>query len=466
MKKSIVTLMVVLMTVINASSIVFAEDLTSYTYEGDINEDGLYHGQGKLYYKDLLFYEGDFANGDFNGEGTLYQVESDHPESSANTNKVKYQGHFKDGLYHGKGTLYFNYTLPEEDNTEFRGQEYEGKFQFGKYHGYGTEYNMNGEINNQGYFINGNLYNYEGPIDENGKMHGNGQLLNSEEKVMGKGKFVHGEIHGRGTLYLNEDRNQKYIGDFVHDQMEGKGSIYIDDNLYYQGSFVDGLKQGEGTLYFPDKSISYQGEFVNDRTKEQPFQIKSGVHLDKKLNGTYSIYVVLLDKYNTEVTSKHFQKMKETVGDRFDTIEDIESESEYLGFKATKDIGNIIDSNFQDEFLGFQTTAIKTKMMFINQYEIFSRQAFSLDTNLMNVSHEIFSPEKSLNFQVNGLSKQKDSDNHYIWMDIKGDEYLVTKFQLYNSVTIGATIAFVTILIGGMVYFRKKNKKRKIQQKE
>lgn len=462
MRKWFITLIAIIMISLNTVSVA-AEEPSSYTYKGDTNEEGLYQGQGALYYNDQLLYKGEFANGNFNGEGTLYRVEKGSFKGSNSKDTIKYQGQFKNGLYHGTGTLYFDFSIPEGEASNFRGQQYEGKFHLGQYHGYGTEYNMSGDIKNQGYFIYGKPYKYEGPTDENGKMHGQGKLLDSEGQVMFEGEFVHGEIHGSGTMYLNEERTQKYVGNFVHDQMEGKGTVYIGDDLYYEGQFADGFKQGEGTLYFPDKTISYQGEFINNRTKEQPFQIKSEVHIDSNLNGTYSVYVVLLDKYNTESTLNHFNNMKETVKDTFDDIKDVSKKSDYQGFIATKDMGNILDSDFQDDFLGFQTTAIKTKMMFINQYEIFSRQTFTFDPNLMNVSHEIFLPENSRGIKVNGQAQQMDSEYHYVWMDIQGDEYIASQFQLYNPFTIGATVVFVIVLVGGMIYFRKKDKKKKAQ---
>lgn len=465
MKKWFIALMISLFSIVTPANSVAAESkLSPYTYEGSTDAEGLYYGHGKLYYDGQLFYEGEFANGNFNGKGTLYQVKSDSSKAlNTERNNIKYQGQFKNGLFHGEGTLYYDYILLKEKDENFRGQQYEGKFRYGVYYGYGTEYSMKGEVKNKGYFINGKFYDYKGPTDEEGKMHGKGQLLNSEDEVIFEGEFVHGEIHGNGTLYLDDERTQKYVGNFAHDQMEGEGSIYVGDTLYYHGAFVDGMKQGEGTLYFPDKTISYKGEFLDDRTKEQPFQIKSEIHVDEKLNGTYSVYVVLLDKYNTEATLKHFNSMKESVIEIFDDVKEIDDKG-YQGFIATKDIGNIIESHFQDEFLGFQTTAIKTKMGFINHYEIFTRQSFTLDPNLMNVSHEIYLPENAKGIKVNERGQQMDSPNHYVWIDIQGENYLISQFQLYNPFFISGTVVFIIGMIGGTIYFRMRDKKKKLQQ--
>jgi hypothetical protein len=451
----------------NIVGIAVAEDSPPYTYEGDVDSNGVYQGEGKLYYQGQLFYEGDFVDGNFNGEGTLYYVKKTDTDDSSQetglTNRVKYQGQFKNGLYHGKGTLYYNFSLPVDKKSDYAGQKYEGKFRYGKYYGYGIEYTMKGEIKNKGYFIDGTLYDYEGPTDENGKMHGVGKLLNNEGQVVFEGNFIHGEIHGKGTMYLNDKRTIKYVGNFVHDRMEGEGSLYKNDILYYKGDFEDGMKQGKGTIYFPDLNIAYQGEFINDRTKEQPFQIKSEIHLDSKLNGTYSVYVVLLDKYTTESTLKHFKDMRETAEKNFDSIKDVSKESSYQAFIATKDMGNILESNFQDKFLGFQTTVVKTKMMFVNQFEIFSRLSFSFDPNLMNINHELYLPENSRDIKVNQVAQQMNSDTHYVWMDIQNEDYLTAQFQLYNPYTIIITIIFIMVLIGGIIYFHKKDHKEKLE---
>jgi len=66
-------------------------------YKGE-QKEGRYHGEGKLYHDlGMLWYQGGFYDGEFNGNGTLYY---------AATDQIKYEGRFNSGNMDGKGTLY------------------------------------------------------------------------------------------------------------------------------------------------------------------------------------------------------------------------------------------------------------------------------------------------------------------------------------------------------------------------
>ena len=46
------------------------------TYEGRINDDGVPHGKGKMVFQDGSIYEGDWANGQMDGNGVSFSKES------------------------------------------------------------------------------------------------------------------------------------------------------------------------------------------------------------------------------------------------------------------------------------------------------------------------------------------------------------------------------------------------------
>ena len=87
--------------------------------------------------KEMPLYIGEYKDGEYSGEGTLYYE----------TGAVKYEGEFKNGSYHGNGTLY-------HENGEVA---YEGEFKNGKYHGKGTLYYDNGEVKFKGKFKKGDV---------------------------------------------------------------------------------------------------------------------------------------------------------------------------------------------------------------------------------------------------------------------------------------------------------------------
>lgn len=80
-------------------------------YKGQFKE-GEYNGEGTLYYgSGQIMYEGDFDNGKCEGDGVEYY----------GNGQIKYKGEFKNGAYDGKGTLYL-------ENGDI---EYKGKFKNG-----------------------------------------------------------------------------------------------------------------------------------------------------------------------------------------------------------------------------------------------------------------------------------------------------------------------------------------------
>ena len=170
-------------------------------YEGEVR-NGLYHGQGTLYFDGKIVYEGQFVDGNFHGVGTLYQ-----------TDGTKYVGEFKDDKIHGWATGYF-----------VNGNKYEGQFVDGNFHGQGTYY-----------FANGEKY---------------------------VGQWENNEYNGQGTLHT-EDGN-KYVGEFKDGVEDGEGTLYYADGDKYVGEFKDGVEDGEGTLYFADGG-KYEGKFENGK---------------------------------------------------------------------------------------------------------------------------------------------------------------------------------------------------------
>ena len=67
----------------------------------------------------------------------------------------------------------------------------------------------------------------------------------------------------KGTYYY-KNGFIKYEGDFVNDKYEGNGKYIYENDEYYIGQFLNGLRHGKGTLYYKKCSIKYEGYFVND----------------------------------------------------------------------------------------------------------------------------------------------------------------------------------------------------------
>lgn len=446
----------------NPSIIALSEtESLPYHYEGQTTKDGKYEGVGELFYKNKKLYEGEFSKNQFNGEGILYHVAATTDgEDSTNehllVNQKKYEGSFLEGKYHGKGTLYYKTAITTSNQTN-QGIKYQGKFSHNQYNGYGIEYTMEGAIHREGYFLNGQLYEYQGNTDENGKMHGQGKLINNKQKIMFEGAFEHGEIHGQGILY-NTNRTMRYEGQFVHDSLQGEGEIYVNDKLYYKGFFQDGLLSGESTLYLPNEKVAYKGPFEFNRTKEQPFQVKAELTLEPNMNAVYTLYIVLLADYLTDDTLSYLNSLEEKATPLFDKVQKDESKSDnYIALKLSKEIEDI-DQIYYDELFGFNFVVNKTKLMIYEEYEVFGYLSVLHDPNLMNVSYEVNLPAGANDIRMDHMAKELITDKKYGWIDINDTNYKVLEFQRKNNTNIFISAAFFIILFCGIFYFRKKKK--------
>lgn len=170
------------------------------TYKGDMYANVI-HGRGYLKRSNGDYYEGEFANALFNGEGVYLW---------ANT-KLKYKGQFNNGYLHGFGVLH-----------NFNGI-YEGEFRKGLMSGKGL-------IS----FYNGDKYSGE---FSNSQMTGYGcYTLTDGTKMIGH--FDDG-ICNRHAKKLYPD-GRVYIGEFKNDVENGKG-ILIDGNKRIKGIWKDAV---------------------------------------------------------------------------------------------------------------------------------------------------------------------------------------------------------------------------------
>jgi len=153
-------------------------------------------------------YEGEFKNGEMNGQGTYT-----YPDGE------KKVGEFKDGeIWNGQGTEIV--TFGGMEGTD----KYEGGFKNGKSHGQGKYTTYNGLI-------------YEGE-HKDGLRNGQGTETGpSGEKYVGE--FKDGWRNGQGTLTSYD--GSKYVGEFKNDKEWN--TKYYDKNGNIMGKIVNGVKQ-------------------------------------------------------------------------------------------------------------------------------------------------------------------------------------------------------------------------------
>nr|AAZ75691.1 TSGA2 [Mus musculus] len=167
-------------------------------YEGERNEVGERHGQGKARLPNGDTYEGNYEFGKRHGQGT-YKFK----------NGARYIGDYVKNKKHGQGTFIY----PD-------GSRYEGEWADDQRHGQGVYY-----------YVNNDTYT---------------------------GEWFNHQRHGQGT-YLYAETGSKYVGTWVHGRQEGAAEL-IHLNHRYQGKFINKNPVGPGKYIF-DVGCEQHGEY-------------------------------------------------------------------------------------------------------------------------------------------------------------------------------------------------------------
>ena len=191
--------------------------------------------------KDEHKYEGEFKNGEFDGQGTFFLNNGD-----------KYIGEWKNGLQEGHGI----YTSADT-KFSFNGEWKKGKRMMGI-----TKYS-DGKIVSEIY-VNDKKINWRFKKDN---PDGSYTTINSEDKYVGE--FKNGFEHGKGT-FITSDNNKKYSGEFKYGFKHGKGSLALYEtdshlpHLFYDGEWKYDQKNGHGEEEYKNGS-KHIGNFINGK---------------------------------------------------------------------------------------------------------------------------------------------------------------------------------------------------------
>nr|DAZ40298.1 MAG TPA: hypothetical protein [Caudoviricetes sp.] len=216
---------------LNNQNIRSNEPLNTYQYGsdsiGDYQISGLQHndnltGRGKLQYISGRlkgqYYEGEFVNGQINGNGIFYQSDG-----------KQVVGNFKNGL---------NGYVKVYDKT--RNLLFEGGFN-GSYHGKGVYYNSDGSTF-QGEWSNGQIISGKGTLRIR---------LNSGIIVKDIGTFERGNLQGRGKRYIlsGEDAGGYWEGNFVNGALNGLCVFHNKQGGKQETECVNGVFHGTMRVY-------------------------------------------------------------------------------------------------------------------------------------------------------------------------------------------------------------------------
>ncbi len=205
-------------------------------YQGEFYQ-GLFHGLGRLDYPDGSFYQGSFKLGQRHGEGYLQQP------------GLNYRGEFRKNKFHGLGRLEwddgrsfqgrFVRDLPDGEGvrTDADGNTYSGTFKRGQLTGEGSFRGEDGDL-------------YSGGFRDD-QFHGLGRYQAADGSVW-SGHFKHGDLTGAGE-FKGAD-GEHYQGEFRYWRYSGQGDLRLADGSRYSGHFAGGDYAGDGTLTLADGS--------------------------------------------------------------------------------------------------------------------------------------------------------------------------------------------------------------------
>ncbi|XP_031421431.1 MORN repeat-containing protein 1 isoform X2 [Clupea harengus] len=137
-----------------------------FRYEGEWKM-GVKQGNGKVVMKDGSYYEGEFVNGEIEGNGVRYWAKTGST----------YSGQFSAGELHGFGVFQHG-----------NGEKYEGEFAWGLREGHGLLVDRDGQT-------------YEGCFHQN-KRHGEGRMHYRNGDVY-EGSWIRGQRQGHGTMHFS-----------------------------------------------------------------------------------------------------------------------------------------------------------------------------------------------------------------------------------------------------------------------
>lgn len=223
------------------------------------------NGYLKYYKKGRLFYDGNWKNGSFWGEGTLYKEDGSIKsgewkndtliQTLVNTDLPQghYYGYVKNGKPDGLGKM--NYA----DSSI-----YAGKWHAGKWHGQGLYVHgadsifgewKSGKICGDVIYRTPQLF-FEGSFVDNVPV-GEGNLALSDGSYY-SGCWLAGKRNGHGDMVFSN--GDSYFGEWRNNMFHGTGTYkYAKENAIYKGEWSKGLQHGIG--YYKDLNFVYNGQW-------------------------------------------------------------------------------------------------------------------------------------------------------------------------------------------------------------
>ncbi len=352
-------------------------------YTGEM-KDGLPHGQGTFSSENeegaSWTYTGEWDMGHWNGKGR-----------SEWENDLYYEGEYRNDVYEGQGVL-------GTETERFEGTFQNGTIAEGKYY-YKDVLLFEGKFDPvTGTPVNGRLYDtdgriYEGELDpETGNPNGQGKILEADGTVSFEGTFVQGEAKVQITAVPYEETvpegemTRAELAD-MYAHTDGTGTDYTGRKATVTGIVTAGFTTTEGELRF--EICQNIGEKKNPTlisAKEIPLQVGDII----KASGTLTNQAIepILEADTLEVISLEegdepplFQSeapVSQVAGDLKITVEKVEfCEKRFLVFLSVENLGE------NNAFIGRDGDVVQGQTQFDSKYDPLYLEYPELQTSIL-----------------------------------------------------------------------------------
>jgi len=223
------------------------------TYDGERNEGGERHGQGKATLPNGDTYEGYYQSGKRHGHG-VYKFK----------NTARYVGEYARNKKHGQGTFIY----PD-------GSKYEGMWVEDLRSGYGVYYYINGDRyegdwkdhlrHGQGtYFFAETGSKYLG-LWFKGQKSGHGEIIHVDHKFVGKFKENHPKGHGKYVFNIGAEQ----IGEYITTAQAPDDAADEDAPPVINSRWIASKTQKLSNMYEPSPEDLIQNNSENDENQDQ-----------------------------------------------------------------------------------------------------------------------------------------------------------------------------------------------------
>ena len=112
----------------------------------------------------------------------------------------------------------------------------------------------------------------------------------NDDNLLFEGEYLNGERNGKGNEYYYG--KLVFEGEYLNGKRNGKGKEYYYDKLIFEGKFLNDKRNGKGKEYYKDGKLKFEGEFLNDeRLTGKLYDNNGNLYCDlKSANGLIKEY--------------------------------------------------------------------------------------------------------------------------------------------------------------------------------